>query len=112
MSATPVPPTSTPWVGPSPIIVATPPTEHDRDHRLRFVLGPETSAPDKAEFTRRFGVPLFEGYGSSENAIILKPVAEPDPAPWGGPATRDDVAVVDPTPATERPRAPSTPTAG
>ena len=28
-------------------IVATPPTEHDRDHPLRFVLGPETSAPTR-----------------------------------------------------------------
>ena len=67
-------------------IVATPPTEHDRDHRLRYVLGPETSAQDKAAFTQRFGVPLVEGYGSSENAIVLRPVPEPDRGPWAGPA--------------------------
>ena len=69
-------------------LVATPPTEHDRDHRLRFVLGPETSATDKAEFTRRFGVPLFEGYGSSENAD--HPAAGrpgPDPVLSAGPVT-------------------------
>ena len=54
-------------------IVATEPTEHDRDHRLKYVLGPETSEADKATFTERYGVPLFEGYGSSENAIILQP---------------------------------------
>ena len=87
-------------------IVATPPTEHDRDHRLRYVLGPETSAPDKAAFTERFGVPVFEGYGSSENAIVLQPVPDgPTRAPWAGPATRDDVAVVDPATGEERPRA-------
>jgi fatty-acyl-CoA synthase len=76
-------------------IVATPPTEHDRDHRLRFVLGPETSAPDKAEFTRRFGVPLFEGYGSSENAVVLRPVPDGRPGALGKARKGDDVAVVD-----------------
>ena len=78
-------------------LVATPPTEHDQDHRLRFVLGPETSAPDKAEFTRRFGVPLVEGYGSSENAIILMPVGGNRPGALGRAREGDDVAVVDET---------------
>ncbi len=78
-------------------LVATPPTEHDRDHRLRFVLGPETSASDKAEFTRRFGVPLFEGYGSSENAIVLKPVAGARPGALGRARDKDDVVVLDET---------------
>ena len=76
-------------------INATPPTAHDRDHRLRFVLGPETSVPDKEAFTRRFGVPLFEGYGSSENAIVLQPVADARPGALGRSARADDVAVVD-----------------
>jgi fatty-acyl-CoA synthase len=76
-------------------IIATPPTDHDQDHALRFVLGPETSAPDKAEFVRRFGVPLFEGYGSSENAIVLQPVANPRPGSLGRARESDDVAVVD-----------------
>jgi fatty-acyl-CoA synthase len=86
-------------------IVATPPTEHDRHHRLRYVLGPETSAPDKAEFTRRFGVPVVEGYGSSENAVVLKPVADPRPGAMGRASESDDVTVVDPETAEERPRA-------
>jgi fatty-acyl-CoA synthase len=86
-------------------IIATPPTEHDRDHRLRFVLGPETSTADKAEFTRRFGVPIFEGYGSSENAIVLQPVPDAGPGALGRASDRDDVAVVDPDTAEECPRA-------
>ena len=77
-------------------IVATPPTTQDRDHRLRYVLGPETSAQDRAAFTERFGVPLVEGYGSSENAIVLMPVADPRPGALGRASARDDVAVVDP----------------
>jgi len=49
-------------------IVTTPPTQDDRDHALKFVLGPETSARDKKIFTERFGVPLIEGYGSSQSS--------------------------------------------
>ena len=86
-------------------IVATPPTEHDRDHRLRYVLGPETSAQDKEAFTRRFGVPLVEGYGSSENAIVLTPVGRARPGALGRANERDDVAVVDQSTGEERPSA-------
>ena len=86
-------------------IVATPPTEYDRDHRLRYVLGPETSAQDKATFTQRFGAPIIEGYGSSENAIVLKPVADPRPGALGRASSRDDVAVVDPDTGVELPGA-------
>jgi fatty-acyl-CoA synthase len=86
-------------------IVATPPTGHDRDHQLRYVLGPETSAQDKAVFSERFGVPLVEGYGSSENAIVLKPVAGARPGALGQASSRDDVAVVDPDRGVELPPA-------
>jgi fatty-acyl-CoA synthase len=86
-------------------IVSTPPTEHDRDHHLRYVLGPETSAPDKTEFTRRFGVPVIEGYGSSENAIVLMPIADARPGTLGRANDEDDVAVVDSVTAEELPRA-------
>jgi fatty-acyl-CoA synthase len=86
-------------------ILATPSTEHDRDHKLRYVLGPETSVQDKVAFTERFGVPLFEGYGSSENAIILKPVPDPRPGALGRASVRDDVAVVDPETGDELPLA-------
>jgi fatty-acyl-CoA synthase len=86
-------------------ILATPPTEHDKDHRLRVVLGPETSTADKTEFTRRFGVPIFEGYGSSENAIVIQPMPNAGPGALGRASERDDVAVVDPETGEERPRA-------
>ncbi len=86
-------------------IVATPPTEYDRDNQLRYVLGPETSAQDKAAFTERFGVPIVEGYGSSENAIVLTPVRDPRPGTLGRASDRDDVAVVDPATGEELPPA-------
>lgn len=53
-------------------ILVTPPTEHDEDHRLKFVLAPESSTEDMATFTERFGPPVFGGYGSSENAIVRR----------------------------------------
>ncbi len=83
-------------------ILATEPTAEDRDHRLRYVLGPETSATDKAEFTRRFGVPLFEGYGSSEGAIVLHPVGDDRPGALGRLPRGAEAKVVDPATGAER----------
>lgn len=77
-------------------INATPPTEHDKDHTLKWVLGPETSDSDKAAFTARFGVPIFEGYGSSENAIILNPARDARPGSLGTAPRGSDIAVIDP----------------
>ena len=73
-------------------ILATPPTEHDRDHRLKVVLAPEASPRDTAEFRERFGVTVVSGYGSSEGGIALLPAGKPGSlglAPAGA-----DIAVV------------------
>jgi fatty-acyl-CoA synthase len=73
-------------------ILATPPTSHDRDHRLRAVLAPEASPRDTAEFGERFGVTVLSGYGSSEGGIALMPAGKPGSlgiAPAGS-----DIAVV------------------
>jgi fatty-acyl-CoA synthase len=87
-------------------ILATPPTDRDRDHSLKWVLGPETSEADKAAFTARFGVPVFDGYGSSENAVILQPARRPaHPGALGVAPPGTDVAVVDPATGAECPKA-------
>jgi fatty-acyl-CoA synthase len=73
-------------------ILATPPTSHDRDHRLRAVLAPEASPRDTTEFGERFGVRVVSGYGSSEGGITLMPAGKPGSlgiAPGGS-----DIAVV------------------
>ena len=73
-------------------ILATPPTPHDRDHRLRAVLAPEASPRDTAAFRERFGVAVLSGYGSSEGGIALTPAGKPGSlgvAPAGA-----DIAVV------------------
>lgn len=86
-------------------ILATPPTPEDRDHCLKYVLAPESSARDIAAFTERFGVPVIEGYGSSENAVIIVPVPGTPVGAMGVPMEGFDVAVVDPDTGEERPRA-------
>ncbi len=77
-------------------ILATPPSAVDREHRLRYVLAPESAAPDIAAFSERFGVPVIEGYGSSENAVIIMPVDNTPAGSIGKPRDGSDVAVVDP----------------
>jgi fatty-acyl-CoA synthase len=75
-------------------ILATPPRPDDRDNRLQFVLGPETSPADSELFKARFGCPVFAGYGSSENAIILMPAPAEKRTALGTAPPGDDIAVV------------------
>jgi fatty-acyl-CoA synthase len=86
-------------------ILATAPTEHDQDHHLKYVLAPESTAPDMKEFSQRFGVPVIEGYGSSENAVILVPGPGTPPGALGTPLPGADIAVVDAATGEELPRA-------
>ncbi|MDQ1520485.1 MAG: steroid-22-oyl-CoA synthetase, partial [Actinomycetota bacterium] len=86
-------------------ILAVPPSAHDRDHHVRFALGPESSAPDIAAFKERFGIPVIEGYGSSEGAIRMTPVRSRRPGALGRPDPDADVVVVDAVSMRECPRA-------
>lgn len=87
-------------------INAAPPSPNDGDHFLKWVLGPETSEADAAAFTARFGVPVFSGYGSSENAVILLPAGQAaHPGALGVAPPGADIAVVDPETGEELPRA-------
>lgn len=82
-------------------VLATPPTEDDRDHRLRAVLAPEASPRDTKAFSERFGVAVVAGYGSSEGGIMLMPSRKPGSlgtAPAGA-----DIAVVSPSGAEREP---------
>jgi fatty-acyl-CoA synthase len=76
-------------------LVATPPSADDRRHRVKFALAPESSAADAAAFQERFGIPIVTGYGSSEGAIIIRPIPNPKPGALGLPAPGTDVVVVD-----------------
>lgn len=82
-------------------ILATPETDHDTDHQVKVVLAPETAATDARAFRSRFGIPVIEGYGSSEGVIRMIPVGRGKPGALGRPDADADVVVIDPDTDTE-----------
>ncbi len=52
-------------------ILAQPEDPSESDNRLRFGFGTEASPRDRAEFSRRYGCPLLESYGSSEGTCYI-----------------------------------------
>ena len=86
-------------------IVAVPETPEDGNNRLRWALGSEASPQNIAEFSRRFRCPVFEGYGSSENAVVIAPVPGMPPGALGRPSSGIDAAIVDPQTGAECPSA-------
>lgn len=77
-------------------IVALPETPEEKDNRLKWALGSEASPQNIAEFTRRYGCPVFEGYGSSENAVVIAPAPGMPPGSLGRAKPGTDVAIIDP----------------
>jgi fatty-acyl-CoA synthase len=60
------------YVGkPLAYILATPEQSDDADNTLRVAFGNEASERDIEEFSRRFGTLVWDGFGSSENAVII-----------------------------------------
>jgi fatty-acyl-CoA synthase len=60
------------YVGkPLAYILATPARPDDHDNPLRVAFGNEASDRDIDEFARRFGCSVWDGFGSTENAIIV-----------------------------------------
>jgi fatty-acyl-CoA synthase len=60
------------YVGkPLAYVLATPEQPDDADNPLKVAFGNEASDRDIAEFTRRFGCTVWDGFGSSEGAIII-----------------------------------------
>ena len=52
-------------------ILATPERIDDQDHSIRLASGSEASERDIAEFTRRFGVWVCDGFGSTEGGVTI-----------------------------------------
>ena len=52
-------------------ILATPEQAGDAANPLRVAFGNEASDRDIAEFSRRFGAEVWDGFGSTENAVIV-----------------------------------------
>lgn len=67
-------------------IVAQPERPTDADNRLEVAFGSEAAPGESAEFRRRFGCEVREGYGSSEGGIRIVPDPDAPPNALGRPA--------------------------
>ncbi|MFB8002897.1 AMP-binding protein [Nocardia sp. NPDC056000] len=85
-------------------ILAVPDQPGDGDNRLTRGFGTEASPEDRSRFLRRFGAPLYEGYGSSEGGAVAVPDPDAPAAALGRPA-HAGVAIVDPANLRQCPRA-------
>ncbi len=54
-----------------PILLARPPAEEERTHGVRVALAPGVPAHLHEEFTKRTGVTLLDGYGSTETNFVI-----------------------------------------
>jgi fatty-acyl-CoA synthase len=86
-------------------LLARPEEPSDADNPLVWCLGSEASPRDRAEFRRRFGCYVTEGYSSSEGGVVIQPFRGMPPEALGRPAARMDVAVLDPDTGDECPPA-------
>ncbi|OWY62881.1 hypothetical protein B7486_56055, partial [cyanobacterium TDX16] len=86
-------------------VLATPEQPDDADNPLRLAFGTEATDRDMAEFTRRFGCPFAESYGSSEGQISIIKTPDAPPLSLGLPREGAEVMVVDPETGDECPRA-------
>ena len=76
-------------------LLSTPEAPGDSDNTLTRGFGTEASPEDQAEFRRRFGAELFEGYGSSEGGNAAVPDGSAPAGALGRPA-HAGITIVDP----------------
>jgi fatty-acyl-CoA synthase len=92
------------YVGkPLAYVLATDPLPDDADNPLRLVFGNEAGDRDTAAFAARFGCQVIDGFGSTENAVIVSRMPGTPPGSLGQPFP--DVAVLSPETGEECPRA-------
>ena len=88
------------YVGkPLAYVLATPERPDDADNTLRVAFGNEASDRDIDEFSRRFGCDVWDGFGSTELAVII--TREPGTPPGSIGKGFDGVAIYDPETVTE-----------
>jgi fatty-acyl-CoA synthase len=92
------------YVGkPLSYVLATPARPDDAANPLRLAFGNEAGDRDIAAFSERFGCQVIDGFGSTENAVVISRVPGTPPGSLGRPL--DGVAVLDPATGQECPRA-------
>jgi len=96
--------TYTSYVGkPLAYVLSTPERPDDADNPLRLAFGNEAGERDQRAFARRFGCRVVDGFGSTENAVVVSRIEGTPAGALGWPA--DGVAVYDPETGVECPRA-------
>ncbi len=92
------------YVGkPLSYVMATPERPDDADNPLRIAFGNEAGDRDIEGFARRFGCVVVDGFGSTENAVIVTRAPGTPPGSIGMPL--EGVAVLDRATGQECPRA-------
>ncbi len=92
------------YVGkPLAYVLATPARPDDADNPLRLAFGNEANEKDIAAFAERFGCRVYDGFGSTENAVVISRVEGTPAGALGRPL--DGVKVLDPGTGTECPPA-------
>lgn len=84
-------------------VLATPERPDDADNPLRLVFGNEAGDRDTAAFSERFGCRVVDGFGSTENAVVVSRTPDTPPGSLGQPLP--EVKVLDPATGQECPRA-------
>ena len=83
------------YVGkPLAYVLTTPRAGDDADNPLRLVFGNEAGTRDIAAFADRFGCHVVDGFGSTENAVVVTRVPGTPPGSLG--RGLDGVAILDP----------------
>ena len=83
------------YVGkPLTYILATPEQPDDADNTLRIVFGNEGAVHDLERFSRRFGVPVEDSYGSTEGGVAVSRTPDTPPNALG--RADESVKILDP----------------
>jgi fatty-acyl-CoA synthase len=92
------------YVGkPLTYVLATPELPDDADNPLRLAFGNEAGDRDIKAFAERFGCVVVDGFGSTENAVVISRIPGTPPGSLGVPL--EGIAVLDPGTLQECPRA-------
>lgn len=92
------------YVGkPLTYILATPEQPDDADNTLRIVFGNEGAVHDLERFSRRFGVPVEDSYGSTEGGVSVSRTPDTPPNALG--RADENVKILDPDTGEEAPLA-------
>jgi fatty-acyl-CoA synthase len=92
------------YVGkPLTYILATPEQPDDAENTLRIVFGNEGAVHDLERFSRRFGVPVEDSYGSTEGGVSVSRTSDTPPNALG--QADENVKILDPDTGEEAPLA-------